>query len=565
MLDASIWPVKTFDVLRLFDVLPAALGFPAIEARGLDAITFVVPRCPQELATVIMERFPNARVVAGMAGDVLEASTNKWLVFDDVWDRPSGTILNRMLEVVSTPLVFVVQGAGLPAGLRDVERLAHVLRKRRVVGVMGPVVSESREYMDFCYRLKLRHYHLSFDSEYQHSLIFDEASAASVRGSWFREEDAEDKEGPCKSCETVAPTFLARTEALKAIGFHPALDGEWALLDLAIRTSRTPLVEVIPRPKEGAPEPAGGVRHPNLGERHTGGLFALCPFAVFHEVPGLGAAHLYGRRDLPPTRVAPAAPWFLDDAAAVGPIASGKPSIQHLRPSTQAQFFMDTNNLKVFTGPDGVVRHFGCTLSKTNCPVPNWVYRGWAVPPCCKETMRHLLFYIDDVFRELGIRYIVTDGVLLGSYKYGSMLDWDADVDLHIHNDDFPRLADEDVQTRVKQDGHFLRLHANNQSWLLQANDHNYLLIELNQRMEHWDPDRVWQFPINGRLFPAMEDAHLNLSSWYGLSFFRHRLRHVPEWEEEHRPMFCATPYHFNCVDETQVYSGADCRVAGVC
>merc|ERR1712087_498859 len=226
---------------------------------------------------------------------------------------------------------------------------------------------------------------------------------------------------------------------------------------------------------------------------------------------------------------------------------------------------MDVNHLRELELPDGVLRYNGCDLASTNCPVPNWLYRGWATPSCCKETMRHLLFYIDDVFRELGIRYIITDGVLLGSYKYGSMLDWDADVDLHIHNDDFPRLFDEDVQKRVREDGHFLRKHANNNSWLLQANDHNYLLIELNKRSEHWDPERVWQLPVNGRLFPAMEDSHVNLSTWYGMSFFRHRLRHVPEWEEEHRPMFCATPYHWNCVDETQVPSGKDCRAVGVC
>merc|ERR1712032_162287 len=107
--------------------------------------------------------------------------------------------------------------------------------------------------------------------------------------------------------------------------------------------------------------------------------------------------------------------------------------------------------------------------------------------------MRHLLFYIDDVFREFGIRYIITDGVLLGSYKFGGMMDWDADVDLHIHNDDFDLLFDHELQQRVKGDGHFLRKHANNNSWLLQDNDHNYLLIELNKRRECWDPDSVWQ------------------------------------------------------------------------
>jgi len=292
--------------------------------------------------------------------------------------------------------------------------------------------------------------------------------------------------------------------------------------------------------------------------------FALCPHVVSHELPGLGSAHLYGRSDLPPSGVAAAEPWFADDSAALGPAMGGRHDARHLRPSQQAAIFMEVSNFKEFTGPDRITRHFGCNLAKTNCPVPQWVYRGWAVPPCCKETMRHLLFYIDDVFRDMGIRYIITDGVLLGSYKYGTMLDWDADVDLHIHNDDFPRL-EEEVQHRVREDGHHLRKHENNNSWLLQANDHNYLLIELNRRREFWDPDAVWQLPVNGRLFPAMENSHVNISTWYGLSFFRHRLRHVPEWEEEHRPMFCATPYHYNCVDETMVPSGKDCHRVGLC
>ena len=34
---------------------------------------------------------------------------------------------------------------------------------------------------------------------------------------------------------------------------------------------------------------------------------------------------------------------------------------------------------------------------------------------------------VSELFREMP-GYIVTDGVLLGSYKFGGMLDWDADV-----------------------------------------------------------------------------------------------------------------------------------------
>merc|ERR1712113_27669 len=99
-------------------------------------------------------------------------------------------------------------------------------------------------------------------------------------------------------------------------------------------------------------------------------------------------------------------------------------TLDEMKPDAQARFFMGTNNLKIFHGVDNIPRHYGCNLASANCPLPEWMYRGWAVPPCCKETMRHLLFYIDDVFRELGIRYTVSDGVLLGSYKLGGMLNW---------------------------------------------------------------------------------------------------------------------------------------------
>jgi len=562
MLDASVWPVKTYDILEMFDRLPAALEFPEPHAgpamQSLEAVTMLVPRCPPRLVEAIQTAFPAAKVAAGVA-DKADSLPSSWTHFNSAWEHPTGFTLNRMLEGVDTPFVLVIMGAALPLGPDDIGRMVRVLEQRRVVAVGGPVISEDRVYSDFCYRFKLRHYRLGFDPIYEHSLIFDEGSSASIRGSWFHENDPSAKEGPCKACETLPPTFLARTDALRAIGFHPLLDGEWGLLEAAMRASRSPLVEVqrtTSRVASAAP------RGP--GRKHVGALFASCPFANIREVDGLRASHLYGRSDMPASGVAPAEPWFSDDAARLGAVLGRKVDIKPLRPSEQAKMFMQLSQLREFIGPEGVVRHFGCNLATTNCNVPDWVYRGWAAPPCCKETMRHLLFYIDGVFSELGIRYVVSDGVLLGSYKFGGMLDWDADVDLHIHTEDFDRL-EEVVQHRVKQDGHHLRKHVNNQSWLLQANDHNYLLIELNKRKEHWDPDRTWQVPIEGRLFPAMEDAHLNLSTWYGLSFFRHRLRHVPEWEEEDRPMFCATPYHYNCVDELQVPAGRDCAQVGIC
>ncbi|CAK0860700.1 unnamed protein product [Prorocentrum cordatum] len=554
MLDASPWPVKTFDVLQLFDHLPPALSFEPVPALSLEALTLVVPRCPALLASSIMDRFPGARVIAGLPDDFLSAPKG-WTRVEGAWGRPSGVVLNEMLAAAETPLVLVVLGAALPEGLPQLESPARALRDRRLVAAAGPVLSEEGVYMDFCYRLQLRHYAVSFDAVYQHSVIFDEGSASSIRGSWFHEDQdgagRRDDQWPCKLCETLPPTFLGLTDAVRSVGFQPTLDGEWALLDFALRAARAPLVGAA---GGGA---ASGATQP--GRRHAGAAFASCPAAVVREVASLGGPHLYGRGDAP-RGVSPSAPLFGGDAASLGPVLGGGEA----EPLDQAQLFMNIHHLREFTGPEGVTRHFGCGLDGPNCPVPDWVYRGWAAPPCCRETMRHLLFYIDDVFRELGVRYIVTDGALLGSLKFGSLMLWDSDVDLHIYDEDFDRLEAE-VQYRVERDGHFLRKHTNNNSWLLQANEANYLLIELNRRLEAWDPEKVWQVPIQGRLFPAMEDAHVNLSSWYGYSFFRHRLRHVPEWEEENRPMFCSTPYHHNCVDELQVPSGVDCQRVGVC
>jgi len=560
MLDASVWPVKTHDVLYMFDQLPPPLRLSGQAATPLEeAVTLVVPRCPPELVKILKKRFPGFPATVGVLGKVDESAKllpESWQGFESADEMPTGSLLNAMLEAVETPYSLVILSGALPSSLRDVQTLRRVLESRQVLAASGPVLSAEKVYSDFCYRLDLRHYHLRFRSEYEHSVIFDEASASSIRGNWFHEEEAETKDGPCKLCDTLPPTFLAHTEALRAISFHPALDGEWALLDFAMRATRTPLVEVKPQGATTATQQPGW--------RHRSSRFALCPFASVQELPEMAGPHLYGRSDVPAEGVALASPWFGDESAALGPVAAASKKSRRLKPDKQAQTFMESNHLKDFTGPEGLTRHFGCSLAVTNCPVPDWVYRGWAVPPCCKETMRHLLFYIDGVFKELGVRYIVTDGVLLGSYKFGGMLDWDADVDLHIHDDDF-HMLEEVVQHRVRQDGHFLRKHANNRSWLLQANEQNYLLIELNLREEFWDPNRIWQVPIEGRLFPAMEDSHLNLSSWYGMSFFRHRLRHVPEWEEDERPMYCSTPYHYNCVDESQVFSGKDCRRAGAC
>ncbi|CAE7407723.1 unnamed protein product [Symbiodinium natans] len=75
MLDASVWPVKTHDVLYMFDQLPAPLRLGSRAASSLDAsVTLVVPRCPPELVPILKERFPGFRATVGVLGKADESA-----------------------------------------------------------------------------------------------------------------------------------------------------------------------------------------------------------------------------------------------------------------------------------------------------------------------------------------------------------------------------------------------------------------------------------------------------------------------------------------------------------
>eukprot|EP00397_Hematodinium_sp_SG-2012_P037997 GEMP01041277.1.p1 GENE.GEMP01041277.1~~GEMP01041277.1.p1 ORF type:complete len:325 (+),score=59.67 GEMP01041277.1:812-1786(+) len=224
--------------------------------------------------------------------------------------------------------------------------------------------------------------------------------------------------------------------------------------------------------------------------------------------------------------------------------------------------FAHRNDIREFEALDGEIHHLGCTLAGRNCPVQHWLHRGWPMPPCCRRTLKTLLFYIHDVFTEMGIRYILANGALLGALKGGKIVIWDSDIDLEVHTTDFHRIGT-DVRERVLKDGFFMRHHdIDKESYLLQANRDNYLLIELNKRDEGFDETML--VPLEGRLFPTHVLAAQNLSDWYGVSFLTNRLRHVPPWEELQQPLFCGTPFHHNCLEPH--YSAAkDCRRERLC
>ncbi|KAF4665063.1 hypothetical protein FOL47_004815 [Perkinsus chesapeaki] len=158
--------------------------------------------------------------------------------------------------------------------------------------------------------------------------------------------------------------------------------------------------------------------------------------------------------------------------------------------------------------------------------------------------------------------YMITDGALLGSLKFGKLLDWDGDIDLHIHTEDFYRIETEVLPT-VLQDGYYLRKHDNGRSWILQANDHNHLYIEYNLREEPFDDS--WRVPVDNRLYNTLQHPEINLTSWYGPLFYRNGLRSVffGRVEDSDNEMLCSIPGHHNCVENFP--RGDDCRSAGKC
>ena len=105
----------------------------------------------------------------------------------------------------------------------------------------------------------------------------------------------------------------------------------------------------------------------------------------------------------------------------------------------------------------------------------------------------------------------MTDGALLGALKLGRLLEWDADIDLHVEDESFKKL--ERLKPLIEQQGYAMRLHERGESWLLTANKHNFLYMELNKRSEPF-PEEIWKVEIDGRYFPVMENPGVNVSQW---------------------------------------------------
>ncbi|KAF4695230.1 hypothetical protein FOZ63_026390, partial [Perkinsus olseni] len=553
LLDASHWPMlAVYAHAILEEVKGSAEGFDFRPPRGdsprghpFEDVTFLVPSkngCPSpELLLAIAEKFPEVAVLLQGGGEgsphcreserIIDQRRG-WRVLSGYAGEPLGRILNIFIRtgMIDTNFVFVLAGSMIPQSRESLGLMIDVLSNTKVGFVGGPSIDEGFVYVDYTYRLVTHHWSINFDSTYHWS--FQPLPDGSVQP-------------PCKLADTTSPSFLTSLQVLQASHyFHPALNGEWAILDFMLHMRDLK------------------VWGPNHSRRPFG--FATCSSAYMADIPtgefDHDRPHLWGRKDFQQSAevqsyyFGPPRQGYFDGV-------EGESFNLTTTPYLQGQLFMRHNDLKMFHTVDGRSINFGCTIQSTNCDM-TWMYKGFSIPPCCQRTLRRLMDYTHDLFARLGFRYMMTDGALLGSLKFGKLLDWDGDIDLHIHTEDFMRIETE-VLPVVLRDGYYLRKHENGRSWILQANDHNHLYIEYNMREKPFDDS--WRVPIDNRLYRTLRNPEVNLTAWYGPLFYRNGLRSVffGRVEDSDNEMLCSIPGHHNCVDDFP--RGEDCRAAGVC
>eukprot|EP00392_Amoebophrya_sp_AT5.2_P010383 g10443.t1 len=472
---------------------------------------------------------------------------------------------------------------------------------------------------DWCYQLTAHDWQLSFSAVYQESLLRlgggnneqvkvtsegepvaeeEKVLGASIRGYWFEssEEDSIEKDDtfPAKVCDATSPSFLIKTSLLKQIPLDPEIQhADLLALEYFLRLQKLRFPTVAGGGVGGPPSSnsriaTGGTSSPFLQvaapvaaemevlNQEDGSL--LYGSAVFASTPTDVLAERwrrYGKNvfakvtDLrqvrPPTynfaAAAPAAPASPTCASCTSALTTAAdPAPAYVLPQRTSPTAVSASTITFHRPP---LFNLGCHLKMANCEIPLWVYRGWTAPPCCRETLKRLLFYITDLFERLQIRYLLTDGGLLGALKYGQLIRWDADIDLQIHPADFQKyfvekanLNGTSLETIITNDGFYLRRHETSKTqFLLQANKQNYLLIELNNReydkfFEEEEESKPLYAPVDeGKLLRIPKRPLQKVRNWYGYSFLANKLRHVPEWEEMENPLFCGTVFHHNCAN----------------
>ncbi|PBC31182.1 ribitol 5-phosphate transferase FKRP [Apis cerana] len=118
--------------------------------------------------------------------------------------------------------------------------------------------------------------------------------------------------------------------------------------------------------------------------------------------------------------------------------------IQQLYQNRERSMFEKLGIKKVIRTSNSI-EWYGCSRESIRCfgsvvnGVPSYLYQNRYTPPCCLSGLRKVAHHVFDKLEEVGIRFWLESGSLLGAMRNGDILPWDHEVQIGVNRDDLER------------------------------------------------------------------------------------------------------------------------------
>ncbi|KAK1128913.1 hypothetical protein K0M31_020049 [Melipona bicolor] len=118
--------------------------------------------------------------------------------------------------------------------------------------------------------------------------------------------------------------------------------------------------------------------------------------------------------------------------------------VQQLYQSRERSMFEKLGIKKVIRASNSI-EWYGCSRESNRCfgsvinGIPSYLYQNRYTPPCCLSGLRKVAHHVFDKLEEVGIRFWLESGSLLGAMRNGDILPWDHEVQIGVNRDDLER------------------------------------------------------------------------------------------------------------------------------
>ncbi|XP_043803797.1 fukutin-related protein isoform X2 [Apis laboriosa] len=118
--------------------------------------------------------------------------------------------------------------------------------------------------------------------------------------------------------------------------------------------------------------------------------------------------------------------------------------VQQLYQNRERSMFEKLGIKKVIRTSNSI-EWYGCSRDSIRCfgsvinGVPSYLYQNRYTPPCCLSGLRKVAHHVFDKLEEVGIRFWLESGSLLGAMRNGDILPWDHEVQIGVNRDDLER------------------------------------------------------------------------------------------------------------------------------